>query len=346
MNKQGLIVAGVFALGMAWAGGAAAQDNVLNVVHYGGTPGKQMRSYCFDAAEKALGFKIVDQSRTDYAKIKAMVQSGNIEWDVALVNRLLVYRGAQEGLWEEIDYNLIDPKVNGPLEPLKHSVAYLTYSQGLGYSTEQWKDKAKAPTGWKDFWDIKNFPGPRSMDNRVRYSLEAALVADGVAPEKLYPLDVERAFRKLDEIKPHIRVWANPPVQGLELIASGEVVMAMTAHQEVAAAQAKKVPAQFVWNSSLYIPNDWSVVKGTKKKAMAMQMIKFCTGPAPEAEMARQSLFGPPNPEAVKLLTEAEAATLPTAPQNLKGAAYFDSVWWGDNEEKLIERWNAWLLKK
>ena len=32
-------------------------------------------------------------------------------------------------------------------------------------------------------------------------------MADGVAPDKLYPLDVDRAFKKLEEIKPNITVW-------------------------------------------------------------------------------------------------------------------------------------------
>jgi putative spermidine/putrescine transport system substrate-binding protein len=87
-----------------------------------------MRTAYFDPAEKALGIKIIDTSRTDMAKIKAMVQSGNIEWDVANVNTLEVGRGAREGLWEPIDWSLIDPKVAGPVGKLDYGVAFVGFS--------------------------------------------------------------------------------------------------------------------------------------------------------------------------------------------------------------------------
>jgi putative spermidine/putrescine transport system substrate-binding protein len=325
---------------------ALAADDTLRIVHYGGSPAKAMRDFCFNPAEKALGFKTVDMSRTDIAKIKAMVESHNIEWDVALINTLEVIRGAKENLWEKIDYKLIDPKVNGPVKPLDYSVTYLIYSQGLAYSTEKYPDPSKAPRNWTDFWDVKKFPGPRAMENRVRYELEAALMADGVPPDKLYPLDVERAFRKLDEIKPYITVWSNPPVQALDLIANGDIVMGMSSAHEVASAREKGVPVEFAWPQSLYITNDWAVLKGTPHREEAMKFIKFCTSAEPEVKMAETLGFGPPNPQAVALLSPKVRRTLPTAPENLRDAAAFDAEWWGENEAKLIERWNAWLLKK
>jgi spermidine/putrescine-binding protein len=117
------------ALGFGVADGTAQQP--LRVVHYGGTADKLLRDFCFGPAERAIGVKIVDMSRTDYAKIKAMVEAKNIEWDVALVNTLLVKRAMKENLFEPIDWTVIDPKVQGAIPRLDTSVTYLTYSQGL-----------------------------------------------------------------------------------------------------------------------------------------------------------------------------------------------------------------------
>src|SRR5689334_350800 len=144
---SGLI--GLFLL--ALGGGAAAQDRPLTVVHYGGTFGQAMRTAFFDPAEKAMGIKIIDTSRTDMAKIKAMVQSGNVEWDVANVNTLEVGRGAREGLWEPIDWSLIDPKVAGPVGKLEYGVGFVGFSIGLAYSTKKYPDASRAPRNWADF---------------------------------------------------------------------------------------------------------------------------------------------------------------------------------------------------
>lgn len=68
----------------------------------------------------------------------------------------------------------------------------------------------KAPSGWDDFWDVEAFPGPRGLPDtgdRDWWVPVVALLADGVAPDDLFPLDLDRAYAKLDEIKPHIDVW-------------------------------------------------------------------------------------------------------------------------------------------
>lgn len=324
-----------------------ASDGVVNVLHYGGTMGKAMRPAYFDPAEKQLGIRVNDMSRTDMAKIKAMVQSGKIEWDVVSVNTMEVYRGAKEGLWEPIDYSIIDRKIwaGGPTPALDYGVPDLGYSAGLAYSTKKYPNPDQAPKSWMDFWDVKRFPGRRALENRVRYTLEFALLADGVSPDKFYPLDVERAFRKLDQIKPYITVWSKPPVQAVELIASGEVVMAASWNNEVAVARKRGVPIEFQWNQALYMTASWSVVKGTPHKKEAMLLIREMTKPEPQAHIAEVLYYTPMNPAALPLIKPEIRKYLPTEPENLKKAVVFNVEWWAEHEAKLIERWNAWLLK-
>ena len=324
---------------------AAAQERPLTVVHYGGTFGQAMRKAFFDPAEKELGIKIVDTSRTDMAKIKAMVQSGNIEWDVANVNTLEVGRGAREGLWEPIDWTKIDPKVAGPLGKLEHGVGFVGFSIGLAYNTKKYPDPGAAPKSWVDFWDVKKFPGPRALENRVRYQLEFALLADGVAPDKLYPLDVDRAFKKLDQIKPHIAAWANPPVQPIELIASGEVGMASAFNNEVVNGQQRGAPIKLEYNGALYTTNAWVILKGSPNKAKAMDFIKAVTQPAYGARLAEAIYFGPLNPDALPLIKPEVRRDLPTEPENLKKSIPLNNEWWAENEAALISRWTKWVLQ-
>jgi putative spermidine/putrescine transport system substrate-binding protein len=325
---------------------AHAQDRPLTIVHYGGTFGQGMRTAFFDPAEKEMGIKIVDTSRTDMAKIKAMVQSGNVEWDVANVNTLEVGRGAREGLWEKIDWSVIDPKVAGPVGKLEYGVAFVGFSIGLAYSTKKYPNAKDAPGGWTDFWDVKKFPGPRALEDRVRYQLEFALLADGVAPDKLYPLDVDRAFRKLDKIKPYITAWAKPPVQPIELIASGEVDMDSAFNNEVANAQQRGAPIALQFNGAVYTTNSWVILKGSPNKAKAMQFIKTVTQAAYEARLAELIFFGPMNPDAIALVKPEVRKVLPTEAENLKHSIALNNEWWAENEAALIDRWNKWLLQK
>ena len=82
-------------------------------------------------------------------------------------------------------------------------------SYSLGTNLVYRKDKFPngGPQSWADFWDVKKFPGSRCFYDRSFSCLAFALLADGVPADKLYPMDVDRAFRKMSEIKPHIKVW-------------------------------------------------------------------------------------------------------------------------------------------
>ena len=58
-----------------------------------------------------------------------------------------------------------------------------------------------------DFWDAAKFPGARMLADMASGSpnLEFALIADGVPMDKIFPIDIDRAFKSLSRIKPYIK---------------------------------------------------------------------------------------------------------------------------------------------
>jgi putative spermidine/putrescine transport system substrate-binding protein len=76
--------------------------------------------------------------------------------------------------------------------------------RALGTNLAYRKDKFPhgGPKNWADFWDVKKFPGNRSMLHNAVRAAQFALVADGVSPDKIFPMDVDRAFKKLDTAAP------------------------------------------------------------------------------------------------------------------------------------------------
>src|SRR5690606_30131831 len=97
------------------------------------------------------------------------------------------------------------------------------YATLFAYRTDRFK--GDTPQSWADFWDVKRFPGRRSLSKSPIDTLEQALLADGVPLDKLYPLDLDRAFKSLDRIKPHVAVWWTGGAQSAQIIQSGEVDM-------------------------------------------------------------------------------------------------------------------------
>src|SRR5690606_34475398 len=93
----------------------------------------------------------------------------------------------------------------------------------LAYRTDAFEDKGKQPPqSWADFFDTKKFPGRRAMRKHPFDTIEQALLADGVPLDKLYPLDFDRAYKKLDTIKNVIDVWWTGGAQTSQLLKSGE----------------------------------------------------------------------------------------------------------------------------
>src|SRR5690606_10145614 len=156
--------------------------------------------------EAKYGIKVITTSPTDFGKLRAMVESGNVEWTATELDVETADLAGEMGLLEPIDLSVVD--LSEYPEEAKHEywLPRGAYATALGYRTDAFPN-GEHPRTWAEFWDVERFPGPRALRNHPIDNLEFALMADGVAPEDLYPLDMERAFRKLDEIKPHITVW-------------------------------------------------------------------------------------------------------------------------------------------
>src|SRR5690606_21058132 len=162
----------------------------------------------------------------------------------------------EEGLFETMHPDLLgNAEQYLPNVITECGVATYVWSMVLAYDA---KRLAEAPSSWADFWDVKKFPGKRGLRKSAKYTLEAALLADGVARKDLYKVlgtaeGVSRAFAKLDEIKPYIQWWeagAQPP----QWLVAGDVVMSAAYNGRVAVAQREGASLSIVWDGSLYDP--------------------------------------------------------------------------------------------
>lgn len=331
---------------LAWSGPALAAD--LTVIGWGGASQAAQRSAYFEPLMQSSDIKITEgEYNGEMAKIKAMVETNNVTWDVVEVEGPELVRGCEEGLFERLDWERLgikDQLIEAAVEPCGAGV--FVWSTVLAYNAERLPE---GPRSWADFWNVEQFPGKRGMRKGAKFTLEFALLADGVPPGEVYqvlstPEGVDRAFAKLDEIKPHIQWWeagAQPP----QWLAAGDVVMSAAYNGRIAAAQKEGVKLAIVWPGSLYDPEYWAVVKGTPNKALAEKFIAFASQPQTQKVFSEQIPYGPVHKGTLALLPKTVQEALPTAPANLEGARAVDAEFWVDHGEELEQRFNAWAAR-
>lgn len=322
----------------------AARAETITVCSYGGTYNKAIQDVFATPFTKETGIDVVLVSFPNYAKMKAQVESGNVEWDVVEPSIKAYALGAHDGIFEPLDLTGIpaDDFVEGGVKPF--GVATIFYSHNVAYRTDVWAE-GTGPKTWADVWDLKKFPGPRALKYTAYSNLEAALLADGVAPADIYPIDVDRALKKLDEIKPQIRVFWKNGAQAQQVMRAQEADTGSFAAGRMLDIAKDGVPVAVSWEGSIVDLDYLSILKGSKHKEAAMKFIKFTTDPKRQADFAMATYYGPSNLKAYDYIPEAKAKQMPSHPDNMKTAVIIDGEWYREHGKDVAARWEAWKMQ-
>jgi putative spermidine/putrescine transport system substrate-binding protein len=111
-----------------------------------------------DPASKKFGAEIANVSPTNYAKIKAMVEAKAVEWDLVDVGGQFIYQGRDQGLLEKMDFSVIDASKTRQVVGDRLRCLHEHRRDGDRVQHEELPE-GKAPTSWKDFWNVKDYPG-------------------------------------------------------------------------------------------------------------------------------------------------------------------------------------------
>ncbi|MGG4775356.1 ABC transporter substrate-binding protein [Paenalcaligenes sp. Me52] len=334
--------------GLALAGtslGAWAKDQKLIVADPGGPYSAAYRKAFYDPFEKETGIRVVNVAREaqPVAQINAIVQTKNYIWDVTTLTLSadIPYLESQN-LLEPLDFTLADVPGLIPEALTSTWMGVDIYSTVLAYRTDKYGEQG--PQTWADFWNVEKFPGRRSLRRNPLDTLEQALMADGVPMDQLYPLDVDRAFRSLDKIKPHIAIWWTSGAQAMQAIQNGDVDMISTWNGRAQAAIDNEAPVKIVWNEGLYSIEGWGIPRGTPRADIAKQFVRFCADKQRQALFTDELAYGPTNQEAFEFISPERAEILPSAPQNFTNMALPSPEWWAANRQEVTERFNNWII--
>lgn len=329
-------------------GAASAAGKELFIRGLGGAYQAAEEEAIFKPFEAATGIKVVPVPCTA-AQVITMVESGKVQLDVLDLGARNMLQLADKYL-ERLDYdrfkltNLSDIDKAVIMDKL---IGNLYFSTVMVYSKNAFP--SSHPQNWKDFWDTEKYPGPRTLADVKSGSaeLEFALLADGMemSENKLYPVDVDRAFRSLSKIKGSVVKWWDTGAVSSDLVNNGEAVLGGLWNGRVQDLIDKGAPLGIEWNQSKRQLQSLAIVKGAPHKDTALQYIDFALQPKIQAAFASLIAYGPTNKEAFKNISNDVADRLPSSPEHSKQSFMQDDQWWMENYKVISSRWNSWLLE-
>jgi putative spermidine/putrescine transport system substrate-binding protein len=282
------------------------------------------------------GTRIRQDSPTDYAKIQSMVENDQVIWDVVNVSNDFGLQSTAD-LLEPLDYSIVDKEPILEGYATEYRIACMLYANTLAYNTEQMEG---TPSSWADLFDTQKFPGERGFRKSPSETLEVALLGDGVAPENLYPLDVDRALDKLDTIRDQI-LWWETGGQLQQQLADGEVALSSAWNGRVQKEIDAGTPVEIQWNQNLRTADYLVVPKGTAHKEEAMRLIAYCVSAQNNHRLSEYIEYAPINKESIPKVDPQVASRLPTAHRDV-GVRY-NAQWWDNNREAVTKRFNEWV---
>jgi putative spermidine/putrescine transport system substrate-binding protein len=332
------------------------EDNILAYGTRGGILEDIFRKAILSPLTAATGIQVKMVPYPEMAKVKAMVDTNTVDLDVWEVDGSQLSILGRRGLLEPIDYSLLPPDLKDDLLPgsiQKFGVGEVVFGAGIVYNSDRFT-KQNHPRTWTEFWDLRRFAAPRTMPspNYLIGPIEPALLADGVVPDQLYPLDVDRAFKSLDRVKPAIIKFWDTAADALNMMTSGNAELSMNTFGRAIASkqQNPKSPLEIEFNQGIAKLSYWVIPKGAKHVRNAHKFISFFCEPKNHAAYINAyPAYGPVSKKSTAFIDPKFEDIIITSAKNAPGIVMVNDAWWSEedsggktNLEKVQERWASW----
>ena len=323
--------------------GKAKASEQLVIPSWGGAYAETINEAFYKPFTKETGIPIIVGPQPDLAKLKAMIKTGNVEWDFVDLITGWVVEGENEGLWEPINLNIVNRANVVPVANREKSQGFYVFGGGIVYQEGRHGKPEQRPKSWAEFWDVNKFPGRRALrSDRAAEMLEIALVADGVLPRQVYPLDVERAFKSMAKIKPHITHWISATAQTIGIVEKNEADFSYTYNSRVFASRKAGNQVEIVFNNLFMGIGYAGVISKSKNKDAGMRLMNYYLNPEAQARWANLYGLDGTNSESDKYINEdvKKRRINFNDPNNF----WEDIEYWGKNNAELLKRYKEWLL--
>lgn len=298
----------------------------------------QQKAYCIPFME-ATGATVIQDGPMNGSKLRTMVEAGAPIWDTVDVTDTFLF--ANEELFEDLDFDIVDASELDQNYVHPKGIGCIVWSYNIGFNSEVVGNNP--PQSWAEVFDVEKYPGKRALRDRVYPMIEIALMADGVAPEDLYPLDVDRAFAKLDTIKGHA-IWYSSNSVSQQLFVDQEVGVGVILNGRAFDVNRKGAPVNISWNQNIRSIDYLVIPKGAPNADVAQHFMNATADADNQALMANTLAYAPVNPAAFAGVEDDVLPWLATSEENQAKGFLIRADYWRDNLEALTERWTEWKL--
>ena len=315
----------------------------LRVGAWGGEVRDALRQALWQPFASATGCEVLEVV-TGYGQLKKSTESGEPYADVVVVDAVWAVANAASGLLTPIDPGSVDLAVIKLLPVIANAVPAYAYAMVSAY---RWDDlPSEAPETWTAWWNRERFPGDRSLWKGPLGTFEFALLADGVPPAELYPLDIPRAIERLKAISGAIGDhWWESGREPVTWLSQNRVQFSSAWHHRVVAGQRDARPIDLVWNQGLLLVDQWVIPAGAAGADIALDFLRYASSAQVQASLARIVPLGPVVGAAYNFLEPAIAAHLPTAPGTIDLLVPQDVAWWASHNEEANQLFTSELFE-
>jgi putative spermidine/putrescine transport system substrate-binding protein len=350
MRLEHLMVAGVALAGALAAAPAHAVDydaikqlaaasglTELRMTEAGGASGDSIQAGYLEPFQKASDIPVIRENPSGLGKLRAMVEAGAVTSILLELASTELEQAKALDLVEPLDWDAI-----GPLPIFDEARDDYGYGYQFYSTIFAWREDAKAPASWEDVFDPEGFPGMRAFPDYPSFILPMALLGDGVAPEDLYPLDLDRAFAKIEAIKDSVAVWWQAGAQPPQLLQDNEVHYAIAWSGRVAGQDG----IAYSFNEGQLDLAYFVVPKGADpdEKAAAMGILYEMSVPENQAAAAEVVSYTGNSPDLEALLPQDRLGEFPTTSANKDVQILANAKWWFENADEVETRWQEFKL--
>ena len=297
---------GVLAGSAAIAGALAmpsilrAQDKSIKIGVYGGYFKDSFDKNIFPEFTKATGIAVESIAEPTgeawLVQLEQAAKAGQAPADLSMMSQVAMLKGQATELWAPIDMakisnasGLIDRFVNKYPDGRVAGVGAVAWYITLVTNTDVYKD---APTSWNALWD------PANADKLGLLALVSNSFLLEVTAKTHFggtnALDTEegilKAFEKLAEVKPNVRLWYRDEAQFEQSLKSGEIPMGQYYHDVtgLAAADGQPVRSTFPQEGGIQDSGCWALSRASMKTEEAHIFIDYMCQPSIQATLSRK----------------------------------------------------------
>jgi putative spermidine/putrescine transport system substrate-binding protein len=329
-----------------WTSNANAAQQVI-IRTPGGSFDKVKNETIYEPFRKTTGIQVVPVAATN-GKLLAMMKSGQNELDLIDTGDATLLELELGNYLMPIDYQAFkytDPADIDPVVKRKFCVGSFIYAMVLGYNTKVIAPGSE-PKSWAEFWDTKKYPMRRTLPDIATGSvaLEFALLADGVPMDKLYPLDIERAFKSLSKLRSVIPKFWDTGALSSTMIADNEVSMGSLWSTRASVAADEGAPLALQWNQNALLVQAYSIPKGAKNVENAKKFIDFSTSVESQSRWLAKYKAIPVNTKAYGATAKSLIDPASNEPWTKTKGFLLDIKWWAENRNKVAAQWSKWII--